>query len=373
MSVLEIILRCVAGLLLVGVNAFFVVVEFALTRLRQFDKASHIDGHAGLEKAWEMTHQLEIYLTGCQLGISTSSVLLGVVAEPALTEILRPLIEAVGLGAAAPTVSVVVAVVVIQLIHKIWGEQAPTYLGVERPLEVARYCARPLYYWEKVTHPVIVAGDGLAKWTLGLFGVEITRSWAEEEVEKGAESQQETSRKDEGTNRREMMRRRLISALGGAQLDDERQEEVLNAFDMDATEASAVMIPWNQAIILDLRLPFEDNRRRMAQGGKTRYPVVDGDGEVLGAVYLQEVFKDFAELQSGERNLGDLVHDVPRVEPGLPVSDLVDQLQEAQHELAIVRAGEEKLGVVTVMDALETIFGAVRDPLDGGELAHVAE
>jgi len=365
MSTVEIILRIVAGLLLVAVNAFFVVIEFSLTRLRQFDKASEIDGDAGLEKAWEMTHELEIYLTGCQLGISTSSVLLGVIAEPALTEVLRPLLETVGLGAAAPTVSVVIAVVVIQLIHKIWGEQAPTYLGVERPLEVARICARPLYYWEKATHPVIIAGDGLAKWTLRLFGVEITRSWAEEEAEGGEES-------GESTNRSEM-RRRLISALGGAQLDDERQEEVLNAFDMDKTEVSDVMIPWDDTIVVDLGLPFDENRRRIAEGGKTRYPVVDDDGEVLGAVYLQQVFSELSELESGERSLRELVHDVPCVELRLPVSDLVDHLQEAQHELAFVCDGGRKVGVVTVMDALETIFGAVRDPLDGDELADVAE
>jgi len=177
---LELPLRLVGGLLLVGANAFFVAVEFALTRLRQFSP-DEFEGDEGLQAAWEMTERLEIHLTGCQLGISASSILLGVVAEPAVTRLLEPLVSPLGLSARTTSViSVVVGVVLINLVHKIWGEQAPTYLGVERPLAVARRLAPTLRIWSSVMDPIIRLGDGLAKATLRPFGVEITRSWTEE-------------------------------------------------------------------------------------------------------------------------------------------------------------------------------------------------
>lgn len=91
------VLQLFAGLSLLFSNGFFVTTEFAMTRVRQFDESAFQD-HRGLRRAWEMTEQLEIDLSGRQLGITISSVGLGVVAEPALAAVLDPAIRAAGLG-----------------------------------------------------------------------------------------------------------------------------------------------------------------------------------------------------------------------------------------------------------------------------------
>lgn len=76
----ETALRLGGGLVLLLANAFFVVSEFAMTRVPQFDESA-FEGSRGLELAWEMTERLEVYLSGCQVGITIASVGLGVVAE----------------------------------------------------------------------------------------------------------------------------------------------------------------------------------------------------------------------------------------------------------------------------------------------------
>ncbi|MEF8908298.1 MAG: CNNM domain-containing protein, partial [Haloarculaceae archaeon] len=91
MTPLEIAVRLVAGGLLILANGFFVAIEFALTRARQFTEAEFIDGDARLERAWEMTQELELYLTTCQVGITASSIAVGIVAEPALAALFEPL------------------------------------------------------------------------------------------------------------------------------------------------------------------------------------------------------------------------------------------------------------------------------------------
>lgn len=71
MSPLEVGIRLVAGVLLILSNRFFVAIEFALTRARQFSEEEFVgDAHGALERAWEMTQDLEIYLTTCPVGIS---------------------------------------------------------------------------------------------------------------------------------------------------------------------------------------------------------------------------------------------------------------------------------------------------------------
>lgn len=120
-------------------NAFFVATEFALTRLRQY-RQEEIQENSGLSRAWKMTERLEIYLTGCQVGITSTSILLGVIAEPAVTQLIELLIAGAEIGSfTTHGISIVLSVVLINFAHTIWGEQTPTYLGVEKAKTVARY------------------------------------------------------------------------------------------------------------------------------------------------------------------------------------------------------------------------------------------
>ena len=236
MSAVEIALRLAGGVFLTGANAFFVVTEFALTRLPQLDPA---DDPPGLERAREITDQLEIYLTGCQLGITASSILLGVVAEPAFTYLFRPLFDLFGLSEPLThAISVVVGIVLINLIHKIWGEQTPTYLGVERPRQVARHTAGALYAWTTVAYPFIIAGDSLAKGTLRLFGVEVQRSWTEEDGD------------DESLTSYGTVRREIGQILSRADLSRERRSEILRAVDIDQIPVRAIMVPRSEVVAL---------------------------------------------------------------------------------------------------------------------------
>ena len=153
-----------AGLVFVLANAFFVAIEFALTRLRQFDKEDLPDT-PGAKRSWELTDELEINLTGCQVGISLTTLLLGVITEPALTTSVVGMVEFFGGDMESHRwIGLTAAIVFLNLFHKIWGEQAPTYLGVERPLQVCSMLGIPFSWWVKLIYPVIILGDpGLKK------------------------------------------------------------------------------------------------------------------------------------------------------------------------------------------------------------------
>ena len=138
MATLEIGLRLVAGVLLIPGNAFFVAVEFAPTRVRQYSESEFDE--PGLRRGWEMTDEPEVYLTACQVGISATSIAVGIAAEPALAALFEPLFRDTGLAAAGAGG---VGFVVINPVHLTHGEQTPTYLGVERTKLVCRYGATP--------------------------------------------------------------------------------------------------------------------------------------------------------------------------------------------------------------------------------------
>jgi CBS domain containing-hemolysin-like protein len=351
MSTLEVVVRLVGGVLLTGANAFFVVTEFALTRLPQLDPA---DDPPGLEQARRITNQLEIYLTGCQLGITASSILLGVVAEPAFTHLFRPLFDLFGLSeAVSHAISVVVGIVLINLIHKIWGEQTPTYLGVERPRQVARRTAGALQAWTTVAYPFIIAGDSLAKGTLRLFGVEVQRSWTEEET--GEESPGSYG----------AVRREIGEILSRADLSRERRGEILRAVDIDQIPVRAIMVPRSEVVPLYTTDTLHESLQEMRAHPYDRYPLLDPDWDnVYGTLYMTAVFRHLPELERGDTTLIDIAEPVVWVDPELPVSDLIDRLQKKQQEIAIVRAEGHARGLVTSTDAFEAIAGELEDPGD---------
>ncbi|MFB6071695.1 MAG: CNNM domain-containing protein [Halobacterium sp.] len=343
--------RLLGGLALLFGNGFFVATEFALTRVRQFPESEFQDT-PGLQRAWEMTDRLEIYLTGCQLGITVCSVGLGVVAEPALAVLVAPVLELLGFGqAAVATTSVVVALAIMNVFHLVLAEQAPTYLGVERAKQVAHYCAPVHYYWTRLLEPVIKVGDRVAKLTISLLGVEMTRSWTEEG--------------EEGIEGRSDLRREMGSLLSEGELPEERREEVLNALEIDLIPVEDIMVDAEHVVPLSTEVSLEENVDRMSDHPHVRYPLVgDSLEDFRGIVYLPEAFRDLEALRSGEDTLEDIAHPPMTMHANLPVSEAIDRFQAESQELALVTGEDGVVGLLTVTDALEAIAGQIEDPMD---------
>jgi IMP dehydrogenase len=347
MGTAEVTVRLVAGVALILANGFFVAIEFALTRARQYP-AEEFD-EPGLRRAWEMTDDLEIYLTSCQVGITASSIAVGIVAEPALAALFEPWFTGsrlAGIGAGAT-----IAFLIINLVHLTHGEQTPTYLGVERAKFVCRYGATPLYYFAVLISPIIRIGDGVAKWTLGLFGIEMTGAWLETETDRIE------SRAD--------LRSEVGSALAEGDLSEERREEVLAALNIDRITAGDAMVDREDVVAVRTDDDVETNVDRMAGSPHVRFPIVgDTVDDYRGVVYMPPVLDALDDLRAGERTFEDLAEPPLTVAAGTPVSEIIDRFQAVGQELALVTEDDRVVGLLTATDALEQIAGEMEDPMD---------
>lgn len=346
---MEMTIRLFSGLILLLMNAFYVATEFALTRLRQYDR-DELEDNPGLNRAWEMTETLEIYLTSCQIGITTTSILLGVVAEPAVTELIELLFTTDSIGAVSThAISIVLSVTFINTVHTIWGEQAPTYLGVERSKTVAKYFAIPLYWWTYAIYPFLIFGDWVTKATLRIFGIEMERSWINDESSSG--------KKD--------MRSKMVDLLKTGDLDNERQEEIINALDIEQISVKDIMVPREEIVSLSTVNSFEENMAIIRQNMHARYPFVGKTvDDFKGILYTPQITANIENLLEGRKELDDFDWPKMVVSPELPTSTLIDHFQEEHHELALVVENERTIGLVTLTDAMEAIIGSAEDPLD---------
>jgi CBS domain containing-hemolysin-like protein len=349
MNSAEIGLRLVAGVLLILANGFFVAIEFALTRARQFTEDEFVDGDTRLERAWEMTQDLELYLTTCQVGITASSIAVGIVAEPALAALFEPLFA--GTTLATIGAGALIAYLIINLVHLTHGEQTPTYLGVERSRTVCRYGAAPLYWFYVLISPLIWLGDKVAKWTLRLFGIEMTGAWLEAE--------------EDAIETRAQLRNRMSSLLERGELTGERHDEVLSALEAGRTEVREVMVDEQDVVYLSTEASVTENLRRVSDTPHTRYPLVGADeSELEGVVYVPSVIDRIDDLKAGEVTFGEIAAPPMTVSADTTVSDAIDQFQAERQELALVLSEGEVVGLLTATDALEAVMGEMEDPLD---------
>ncbi|MDZ5811323.1 hemolysin family protein [Halorubrum sp. AD140] len=347
----EVAFRVAAGVALILINAYFVAVEFGLTRLRQYPE-SEMDT-PGLRRAWEMTDDLEFYLTTCQVWISGTSIALGIVAEPGLAALFAPLFENTALASAGA--GSLLGFFLINMVHLTHGEQTPTYLGVERSKQVAEYGARPLYWFAWFISPLIKVGDWVAKATLGLFGVEMTGSWIEAE--------------EDVLETRAQLRNRLGSMMEEVELPEERREEVLNALDVDELAVREVMTPADEIVSLSTAASVEENLDRIRDTPHSRFPLVgNGPSDFEGIVYAPSIVSRFEELRNGDLTFGEVAAPPMTVSADVSVSDAYDQFQAESQELALVVEDGEVTGLLTATDAMEAVMGQLEDPLDAGNL-----
>ena len=340
--------RLLAGVAFILANGFFVAIEFGLTRARQFTEEEFVGDNPALERAWEMTQNLEIYLTTCQVGITASSIAVGIVAEPALAALFEPLLADTGLASVG--VGALLAFLVINLVHLTHGEQTPTYLGVERSRQVCRYGAGPLYWFHYVISPVIALGDWIAKGTLKLMGVEMTGAWME------AEADVIESRAD--------LRHRLDDILDEGDMTEERREEIQAALDIDRLTVRTEMVPREEIAALRTTDDVAANLEVLEESPHTRFPLVGGSLEEFeGIVYVPVVTRHFDELRDGDRTFSDLAAPPLTLSPETSISTALDEFQEANQELALVVDGEV-VGLLTATDAMEAITGELADPTD---------
>ncbi|MFW6018771.1 MAG: CNNM domain-containing protein [Halapricum sp.] len=350
MPPLEIGVRLVVGIALILGNAFFVAIEFALTRTRQYSESEFVgEGSRGLRRAWEMTSDLEIYLTSCQVGITATSIAVGIVAEPALSVLLEPVFANTALASAGA--GGVVAFLIINLVHLTHGEQTPTYLGVERTRMVAKYGAEPLYWFHFLISPMIMIGDTVAKWTLRLFGIEMTGAWLETETD--------------SIETRAELRNRLGSVLEEGELTDERRSEILNALDIGDSTVADIMVDREAIVALSTEVGLEENLDRMDGTPHVRFPLVEGELEAfVGVIYAPTVLYNLDALEHGDTTLQELATPPMTVAADTAVSDFIDQCQVEHQELALVFDGGEAVGLVTATDAFEEVLGELEDPMD---------
>lgn len=360
MSVTVSLLLLAAALLLILANGFFVAAEFGLVTVEKPEaERAAADGDPRARTVVASLRELSFQLSGTQLGITITSLVVGMLAEPALGHLLTGPLAGAGVpGGVAPGAAVVTGMLVASAVQMVVGELVPKNWAVSRPLQVARFVAGPQHAFAHLFRPVITALNAVANRLVRAMGVEPAEELA--------------SARTPG----ELVSLARHSARAGA-LEQDTADLFVRTLSLGELTAQHVMTPRVKVSALQSSATAEDVLNLTRATGLSRFPVYhERLDEVVGMVHLKA-----ALAVPGPDRLRTPVGRIavaPMLVPGtLPVQPLLEQLRNEQPIAVVVDEYGGTAGVVTLEDIVEELVGEVRDEhdaLDAGrpELAPVA-
>ena len=323
---------------LIVLNGVFAMSEIALVTARRARLSVPADeGDAGAKAALQLNSEPTRLLSTIQIGITSISILNGVVGESVLAAPLAERIASLGLSPEASRyVSTGLVVALITYVSIVLGELVPKRLGQFDPEGVARRVARPMQLLSMLATPFVklltVSTDAI----LGLFGKrdQPDQKVTEEEIEAVL---------NEGSE--------------AGVIEEHEHAMVRNVFRLDDRQMSSLMIPRADIAWLDVDAPMQENLATVSTSRHSRFPVCRGGlHEVLGVVNAKQLLRQV--LNGGITDLTDQMQQAVFVPETLTGMDLLEHFRVSGMQMVLVvdEYGEVQ-GLVTLKDVLEAVTG----------------
>nr|WP_194305996.1 hemolysin family protein [Dietzia sp. B19] len=274
------LLGILAILAIIAANGYFVAQEFAYMSVdRNRLKALSEAGDVAAQRALRVTQRTSFMLSGAQLGITVTGLLVGYVAEPLVGESLGTLLGGVGVPAAVSvTVGTVLALVAATVVQMIFGELYPKNLAIASPEPLARGLARSTTLYLTVFGWLIVVFDRAANLLLRVVGVTPVHDL-------------------DSTATAEDLERIVADARESGDLPENLSVLIDRILDFPDRTVEHAMIPRPQTSVVGPDDTVGEVRTLMASG-HTRYPVVSETLEPLGVVQLADLLRVGAKVDT---------------------------------------------------------------------------
>ncbi len=323
---------------LIVLNGAFAMSEIALVTARRARLARLADeGDTSAAVAMKLHDDPTRFLSTVQIGITSISILNGIVGEAVLAGPLALWLQSRGVDAEVSSIaSTALVVVVITYVSIVIGELVPKRIGQFNPEGIARRVARPMMLLAILARPFVrllsVSTDAI----LRLLGKQASSQEGviEEEIHALLEEGSET----------------------GA-IEQQEREMVRNVFRLDERHIHSLMVPRADIVYLDTNLPAEENLRRIAESEHSRFPVCRGGlDEVLGIVSAKQLLNQ--SLKGGQADLAAQLTPAVYVPESLTGMDLLEQFRASDtHLVLVIDEYGEVNGLVTMQDVLEAVTG----------------
>ncbi|MSQ09883.1 MAG: HlyC/CorC family transporter [Dehalococcoidia bacterium] len=349
---------------LLAINALLAASEIALISASRPRLIRQSEADADAKAALRLLGNPERFLATIQVGITISSFFASAVGALSFVLALDKLLQGSGLGILreySNGIAVVAVTLLLSFLSVVFGELIPKRLAIRYADRVTLAVARPMEWVAAAVNPLVAVLNFVARIVLTLIGQgkivdEVRPSVTEADL-------------------------RIMFDVATSEGDvEEREARMLHrVFELTDRQAHEVMTPRPEIDWLDKDDTFADFLPVYAETNHTRYPVCDGEPDmVLGVFSIKDALREISTSHlAPERKLIDLMRPAYFVPETKKVGDLFEDMRTSGQAVAfVVDEYGGTSGMITLKQLVEEIVGRVTDedaPTDEPEWVRLDE
>ena len=333
------------ALILIFLNAFFVLAEFSTVKIRPTQIDSLVaTGHKGAARVRKIIDRLDDYLSVCQVGITLTSIGLGFVGEPAFAALFHPLFAGWGQWSEPVTtaLSVGTGFLLVSYLHIVVGELIPKTIAIRITERAIFWVALPITWFRWL----FLVPIWLLNFSVGLilkpFGLSAPTSH---------------SLVTDGE-----FRAILDQSESGGMMSFRRLLYMENVLDLGSLTVRNAMQVKAKVQVLRSGMSWQAVHTLISRFRYSRYPLVEpGSHQPLGVVHIKDLYAAYRD-DPAAHSLSDLARPALEAVDHEPLETLLGRMQRTGNHMAFVRDSAGRwIGMVTLEDILEEVVGTIEE------------
>ena len=345
---LSLLLGLLVVLAITAATGYFVAQEFAYMAVDRSRLAARAEaGDAAAQRALKVTRRTSFMLSGAQLGITVTGLLVGYVAEPLIGDALGVALGGVGIPTGVGiAVGTIAALLLSTLIQMLFGELFPKNLAIARPEPVAVALAGSTTVYLTVLGWLISIFDRASNRLLRAVGIEPVHDVAHAATARDLEHI-------------------VADSSSSGTLPSELSTLLDRIIDFPSSDVEHAMVPMPRVDTVRVTDSLGHLRTLMTTS-HSRYPVLDTDHDVAGVVHLLDLLA--IGTDHDHEPVTTIMQPAVWVPTSMSLPNALDHLTAHKAELAcVVDEYGGMVGILTIEDMAEEIVGDITDEHDSPE------
>src|SRR6185436_10908106 len=325
---------------LIFINGLFVMSEIALVSARKARLENMADkGDELARRALELSNKPEVFLSAAQIGITLIAILTGVYSGERFSVYLVPFFKNISfLSEYAEGISITIVVILVTFLSILFGELIPKRFGLLRAEKIAKLVAGPIYFFAKMTHPLVWLLNKISNAFFFIFNIKKSTDDAvtEEEIK---------TMISEGTE--------------AGTIEEEEREIIERVFHLGDRNITSLMTHRSDIIWFDLEDNEEKIKEKIIGEPHSVYPICDGEiDNIKGVVSIKDLY-----VTDDRVKFKDIMKPALFVPENNSAYQVLEKFKQTrQHSCFIVDEYGSILGLITLNDILEAIVGEMPQP-----------
>ncbi len=236
-----------------------------------------------------------------------------------------------------------VAVVTVTPLVLIFGEIVPKNLSLKHAEVFSKVMVWPLRLFYYIVSPLRIILTWFADGMVKIFG--------------GKSDGSETM------VREEEYRRLIDMGEKDGAIDEEERDLIHNVFEFTDKVVVDIMTSVERIFSLDVTLPFDRIVEEIKYTQFSRVPFYDGEKpNIIGVLHIRDLLPIYRRKQAGEAiDIREELNEAIFVGPKTPLENLLKEFQRTHVHMAIIKEDDQIVGLVTMDDVLEELFGEIEE------------